>query len=1411
MRILIFRGTSLARKAALGLAGIFGFFLVAAVAALIWLRTPSAEAFLAGLLTRALSEQGYTLGMGVFEGPLPGRLHARDITVADKDGPLARARELEAEIALGALLGGSVEVSLRLSGPELLRLPAAAPEKEPESAAPPSLALPDLALPVDIRLTSLRLEDCRIPPAAVLGGPPPPLPPELGPFPGMITADIDGSASLIKGYLRAELNLSLSTDAGQTLAVRTGLKAQGKKAALLLTGGFALPVAGKPLETKYSLVAQLEGPLLTLAQLEVNGAGLDLGLAGSFQSDSGKAQARLALTAADHALWQDALAKLAGFTPDQAFGGGLSLAADTRLEGLPVFGPAAPGTTESLPRIFGNLSMKGADMRWPFPQGAGLLGSGLSLAAAVSGGGDTPWTLTLKEAAAGQVSLTGEASYAATSPGGLTARFNLDIGDLAPLRAGVSGAASARFSVQGPLAALKADAEFSSPALKLAAGTLARPAARLRATYRQAASGDMAAQGDLTASAEQSPAGPIQFSTSWNAALAASGEISAGVRDVRARLAGVDLAGGVKAHIPPAPAGASGNAAPMPELSGGITLEVTDWSGLAALSGAPLLGGPLKAAVNLDYTAAEGQSAALSLNLDSFSLAGQGVALRDLTTNLRAGRLWTSPSLGAALRMGPGEAGPLRWSAGEASLEGARTGAFSLDLRADGSAPGPDAPARKTADSARKAARDKKAATGKNAVPAAKKNKTPPTEKNTALALAGTYDLSRREIILSRLSLNDPGRKAGLRLAAPLTVNLAQGPRVTGLDMAFTPGGRLTAEADLRPGSMRLNAKLTALPLAFFRLFVEDALPEGSIDADVSYAAAPSGPKGSVALRARLASLAADSPGPAAARAQTAAGSSGTTPSSGATASAGATASPGAASSPEALSSKAPGLDLKLDAALERGAGLRLRGEGSLALDGSAPGNQGKLRFSLPLIPGADGTPLPDFKAPLTASFALDSPTAPLWRLAPLPGRTLDGRLAVNMEVTGTLAAPAVTGTAYLAGGRYEDKLLGVLLTDMDLEAHVNPKGGRLVLAAKDGQGGSLALEGDLNPGAAEALNLRGQIRHLRPLRRDDLSVMLSGLFSARGSLASPHVAANILVERGELTLLSSMGGGGVTTLDISESGQEMPKAAAGPTCDLRIDIPRRFFIRGKGLDSEWQGGLAIAGHLSAPSLTGSLRPVRGTLDLLSKTFAFTGGDIVFAGGGRINPGVNLELTYEGPDIVAVVNVSGSAQKPALNLTSRPPLARDEVLAHVLFGKDLSELSRYEALQLANSLRELASGGGEGGFSPFTAVRKGLGLDVLRVGGGDTAKENRTDPNSTANIPGAPAQQKGGSENNAAAGPSLEAGKYINDSIYVGVEQGMSQESTGVRVEIELAPNLNLQGKTSPTSSQVGVGWKMDY
>ena len=203
-----------------------------------------------------------------------------------------------------------------------------------------------------------------------------------------------------------------------------------------------------------------------------------------------------------------------------------------------------------------------------------------------------------------------------------------------------------------------------------------------------------------------------------------------------------------------------------------------------------------------------------------------------------------------------------------------------------------------------------------------------------------------------------------------------------------------------------------------------------------------------------------------------------------------------------------------------------------------------------------------------------------------------------------------------------------------------------------------------------------------------------------------------------------------------------------------------------------------------------------------------TGGDIEFAGGTKINPGLNLKMIYEASNLTAIVRARGTAAKPEIKLESTPPLPQDEVLAQILFAKSTSDLSRFEALQLANGLRELM-GKGEG-LDVLTTMRKATGFDVLRLGSEDSEKDTRRS-DQAGNVGNIPGQSNAPQTLDEESAPTLEAGKYINDSIYVGVEQGMTQEDTAVRVEIELFPNVSVQGSTSQESSQIGAGWKMDY
>ena len=72
--------------------------------------------------------------------------------------------------------------------------------------------------------------------------------------------------------------------------------------------------------------------------------------------------------------------------------------------------------------------------------------------------------------------------------------------------------------------------------------------------------------------------------------------------------------------------------------------------------------------------------------------------------------------------------------------------------------------------------------------------------------------------------------------------------------------------------------------------------------------------------------------------------------------------------------------------------------------------------------------------------------------------------------------------------------------------------------------------------------------------------------------------------------------GGTRSTAPAAPSGGPMPLIM-----DLKIDLPGQVFVRGRGLQSEWQGKLQVTGSVDKPRLVGKLEIKRGYVDFLDQ------------------------------------------------------------------------------------------------------------------------------------------------------------------------------------------------------------------
>ena len=234
--------------------------------------------------------------------------------------------------------------------------------------------------------------------------------------------------------------------------------------------------------------------------------------------------------------------------------------------------------------------------------------------------------------------------------------------------------------------------------------------------------------------------------------------------------------------------------------------------------------------------------------------------------------------------------------------------------------------------------------------------------------------------------------------------------------------------------------------------------------------------------------------------------------------------------------------------------------------------------------------------------------------------------------------------------------------------------------------------------------------------------------------------------------------------------------AGAGFGLNLSIAAPRQIFVRGRGLDAELGGALRLTGTTRRIISAGQFELLRGRLDILGKRFDLVEGAIQFQG--DLIPYLRFVSSTTTQTGEVNVIVEGPADAPEVSFTSNPEAPQDEVLAQLLFGRNLSDISAFQALQLANAVATLA---GRGGTGIISNLRDNFGLDDLDV--------TTTDSGATA----------------------VRVGKYLTDNVYTDVTA--ASDGTGeVSLNIDISPNLT--GKAtlgSDGNSGIGLFFEKDY
>jgi autotransporter translocation and assembly factor TamB len=429
--------------------------------------------------------------------------------------------------------------------------------------------------------------------------------------------------------------------------------------------------------------------------------------------------------------------------------------------------------------------------------------------------------------------------------------------------------------------------------------------------------------------------------------------------------------------------------------------------------------------------------------------------------------------------------------------------------------------------------------------------------------------------------------------------------------------------------------------------------------------------------------------------------------------------------------------------------------------------------------------------AHLTGSFQAAADLEVLNGLSILNNERIAGRCLSELTYDGQ-AEQKLQGHITLSDGAYEHYDWGVVIHRIQADLAADPKG--LIIRnmqASDGNKGRIKVAGGIGiwqPGMP--LDLTVDIKKANLIRRDEVEATLSGALQVGGVLSRPELKGKLVVDRADI-LLNNMARPEprlLTSFDLNAPVAQTARAQKELpfSMNIAVSMPDQIYMNSPLMNSVWGGELRLKNAPGGISVAGVIQPRRGNISFVGKKFQLLNdGRIDLDGAIPPEPALTITAEYSRSDIVAELALSGKLSNPTYSLSSTPALPEDEILSYILFGRETSSISPYQAFQIAAAARQLSGGASGGGL--LYQVRRVLSIDTLEWREPDTLDGSS----------------------------SVAAGKYITPELYIEVNStldGPDADRAGFLAEYELTRHFSVETSSGPQMrAGIGFNWKYDY
>ncbi|WP_237392297.1 translocation/assembly module TamB domain-containing protein [Aurantiacibacter rhizosphaerae] len=400
-------------------------------------------------------------------------------------------------------------------------------------------------------------------------------------------------------------------------------------------------------------------------------------------------------------------------------------------------------------------------------------------------------------------------------------------------------------------------------------------------------------------------------------------------------------------------------------------------------------------------------------------------------------------------------------------------------------------------------------------------------------------------------------------------------------------------------------------------------------------------------------------------------------------------------------------------------------------------GANGRLQARIANLPRSGSLTSRLYNGDLFGQFRYNGSAASLWRLAAIDLLDMTGDISVAANMRGSLGDPQIRGSLEGDDLRLRSTLTGTDITGM--RARGTFTGSRLALTSFAGtapNGGRISGSGFVDLSAISAtrgpqIDLRLAARNAEIVDLENMGATVTGPIrivsnGVGGTIAGRLEATSARWQLGTSEVLTELPSVEVTEINLP--ADQRPAILSQTPWSFLIDVraPGGIEVDGMGLESEWRTeNLLLRGTTDDPRVGGSVSivPRQGSYSFAGTRFEITRGEIDFDRNVPIDPRIDLTAITNVNGLSVEVDVSGSASQPEITFSSTPALPEEELLARLLFGGSITDLSATDALQLGAAVASLRGGGGVG---PINKLRNAVGLDRLRIIPADPALDRGT-------------------------------------------------------------------------------------